>query len=253
MNKKVVIELADLSVGYKQELLQVPSLQFHEGEVISVIGKNGSGKSTLLRTVGGLIEPLAGQVSLAGTPIQKLSAKEVAQLLSFVFTHRPNSMLLVQELVALGRFPWLGVFGTKRDVDVEMIERAMARTHIAGWRKKRLGELSDGEQQRVMIAKALAQDGKAMLLDEPTAFLDVAHKIELISLLQTIAKEDGKCVIMTTHDLQLALDRSDRILVILDQHIHIGTPEEIIKQHVIERMLGSQHLAIDKAGRVRYK
>jgi len=214
MTKEVYIELANLAVGYEKELLRVPSLKLHAGELIAVLGKNGSGKSTLLKTMGGLVKPLEGQVLLGGSSISELSARQIARSIGHVFTKRPNSALLVEELVSLGRFPWLGFMGTRSERDMELVEEAMVQANIVAWKKRRLGELSDGEQQRVMIAKALAQDGQAMLLDEPTAFLDVANKVELLALLQAIAKEKGKCVIITTHDIQLALDRFDRLLVL---------------------------------------
>lgn len=248
-----IISLEQLSVGYQQELLKINELKFFPGQLTSVLGPNGIGKSTFLRTVGGLLAPLAGKVTVHDQDINELSKRELARKLSFVFTRRPNNSLRVEEIVGLGRFPWLGLLGKMSAKDKDIVRNAMDATDVSRFGHKELGQLSDGERQKVMIARALAQDGDVMLLDEPTAYLDAGNKSRIMRLLKSIAAEQGKCVVLTTHDVQLALAHSDRILIMHANGTWEGSPTELYGSNIISKAFGDDVIRIDNEGNVRYK
>ncbi|MBR1712048.1 MAG: ABC transporter ATP-binding protein [Alloprevotella sp.] len=181
------------------------------GDFVALIGRNGCGKSTLLRTIAALQKPLAGSLSLQGRAVQDYSPKELARTLAVVLTARPDTgYLTVREAVATGRTPYTGLTGRLSDTDNNIIDDALRQTATAIFASRPLTSLSDGERQRVMVAKALAQQTPLILLDEPMAFLDHPAKRELLTLLRTLAKERGKAVLLSTHDLELTAQYADR-------------------------------------------
>jgi iron complex transport system ATP-binding protein len=252
MSVDTKVELRKLSIGYDQPLMKFNEVNFVGGEMVGLIGRNGVGKSTLLRTIGGLIEPIAGDVFSGDKNLRSMSARERAQHFSFVFANRPHNSLRVEETVALGRFPWLGFLGKSNSMDKRIINDAMEKTGVERFRGKPLSQLSDGERQQVMVARALAQSSNVILLDEPTAFLDVANKSRLVKLLRELSDE-GKCVLFSTHDLQLALDNCNRVLVVGGPAPWIGTPEELIHSAILHQAFGKGVLQLDTDGNIRYK
>jgi iron complex transport system ATP-binding protein len=233
MNNGVVITLDALSVGYRagrrrppRVVLAAVSARAAAGEV----GPNGAGKSTLLHAVAGLLRPLAGTVRIDGADLAALPPAERARRLAVVLTERVEPGLLsVEDLVALGRHPHTGPTGALRDADrlaVAAAVEAAGAAHLAG---RRVAELSDGERQRVLVARALAQEPAALLLDEPTAFLDVSARVGLLGLLRRLAREDGLCVLASTHDLETALRLADRVWL-LDRAggLRAGPPEALV-------------------------
>ncbi|MBN1279388.1 MAG: ABC transporter ATP-binding protein [Chlorobiaceae bacterium] len=187
-------------------------LELGAGELICLLGPNGSGKSTLMRTLAGVQKPLGGSVLLKGSDVGRLHPKETAKLLSLVLTERVTTgNMSVYALVALGRYPYTGWMGKLAPEDEVIVRHAIETTGTSRFAHRHIGDLSDGERQKVMIARAIAQDTPIILLDEPTAHLDLPNRLEIIRLLKTLAMEQRKAVVLSTHELDLALQAADRI------------------------------------------
>jgi iron complex transport system ATP-binding protein len=207
----------DLTVGYgkgknRKIVHSGLSLDLRQGSLTCLLGPNGAGKSTLLRTLGGTQAPLSGTIELAGRPLAHYSRRELSKLIGLVLTERATTdALTVEELVGLGRHPHTGFFGRLDATDHAVVAEAMELTGIIAKRRSYIGELSDGERQKAMIAKALAQAAPVIILDEPTSFLDVTSRIEIMHLLRRVAIEQHKAVLLSTHDLEQALLLSDRL------------------------------------------
>ncbi len=216
-----MIEIKDITLGYGRKiLLENISAKFGKGELTALLGRNGSGKSTLIRTLAGLQKPYTvegrtkGEILIGGRDIRSLSREEAARTVSFVGTERilvPD--LKGRELVAMGRAPWTGWTGRPGAKDEEMTDRAIELVGMQDYAMTDIAEMSDGERQKIMIARALAQDTPVMLLDEPTAFLDVPGKHQTVSILRKAASEEGKCVIFSTHDVETAVRSADKVLL----------------------------------------
>jgi iron complex transport system ATP-binding protein len=206
------IEFASLSIGYKKSLAENLSLEIPEG-VTCLIGPNGSGKSTLLKTIAGLIKPLAGSVSIFGKNCSAINKKDLAKLVAFVPSRFPwEANISVFDFVALGRIPHTNSLGKLEKLDLERINFAMEQAEVADFAKRRVNNLSDGEKQRVSLARMLAQDTKILLLDEPTAFLDYPHRIKLFEFLKNLCTD--KTCLVSTHELDLAKKYAKNILQI---------------------------------------
>jgi iron complex transport system ATP-binding protein len=209
-----------LAIGYRGKVVgEELDGCIRSGELTCLIGSNGLGKSTLLRTLAAFQPPLAGQVEWhdGGTwrSLQAMSKAQLATLVSVVLTERPEVQhMTVAEVVGLGRMPYTGFFGTLTAADRQVVAEALALVGIAPYAPRMIDALSDGERQKVMIAKALAQQTPVVLLDEPTAFLDYPSKVEMMKLLRRLTAETGKAILLSTHDLPLALQLADRLLTI---------------------------------------
>lgn len=228
-------------------VLQNLDLTLHAGELVALLGPNGVGKSTLLRTLAGLQAPLQGEVHLEGQPITQYSPLEKAQRISLVLTESVvPANLRVSELVALGRFPHTGYLGKLRAEDHQKIEAAIEACRIGYLAKERLAEISDGQRQKAMIARALAQDGPIMLLDEPTAHLDLPNKGEIMHLLHALARDTGKAILVSTHDLHLALQMADRLwLADCTDPLEVGLPEDLMLQGKLARLFQHPQFQVD--------
>jgi iron complex transport system ATP-binding protein len=230
-----IIDLVNLEIGFRKgegggkSLAGPVSTTAYSGELIAVMGRNGSGKSTLLRTVAGLMNELQGEIHILGRKLAAYSRKELARIMGYVSTEVVRVPgLSVESLVALGRYPHTNWLGKLSSSDRAVIERAIELTSLQALRNRDLDELSDGERQRAMIARTLAQDTQIIMLDEPTAFLDLSHRYEIIDLLGNLALDHGKTVIYSTHDLQIALQQSDKIWLIHKQQMLEGAPEDLV-------------------------
>ena len=206
------------------------NLALQAGEMVCLIGPNGVGKSTLMRTIAGLQPPLAGDMMLAGTDLTRLRAAERAQRLSLVLTERIDvGMLSAYGLVALGRHPYTNWSGRLTEHDESVVRWALAAVDALALATRQVNELSDGERQKIMIARALAQEPDLMLLDEPTAFLDLPRRVEMMRLLRELAHTTGRAILLSTHDLDLALRSADRIwLMATDGTLQVGAPEDLV-------------------------
>lgn len=211
------VEIRGLGIGYGGKRLFAPfDLDIPQGSLNVVIGANGTGKSTLLQTVSGLLRPIEGKVEICGQDLSRLSPRKLSQLLSLVYTERGGGGgLTVRETVEMGRHPYTGILGRLGKEDRSIVERSLEEVGIAGKAERFLSEISDGERQKAMIARALAQETPVMMLDEPTNFLDVASRLEILGLIRKLVNEKGKTVLMSTHDTGSALERADNVITIL--------------------------------------
>ena len=206
------------------------------GTLTVLLGTNGAGKSTLLRTLAGLQPPLAGDIFWEGNSLASLTPEERAKRLSIVLTVRPETgNLTVREVVALGRLPHRqGLWGSRNAAaDAEAVERAMRLTTTSAWSERPVSRLSDGERQRVFIAKALAQETTLILLDEPTAFLDYPSRVQFFNLLKRLTNEMGKTVLLSSHDVELAAAHADRILLLSKESLCLAPTEAKERNHAI--------------------
>ena len=224
------------------------TLNLRPGCLTCLLGPNGAGKSTLLRTLGGTQAPLGGTIELAGRPLASYSRRELSKQIGLVLTERAaTDGLTVSELVALGRHPHTGFFGRLDATDHAAVDEAMRLTGIYDKRQSFIGELSDGERQKAMIAKALAQAAPVIILDEPTSFLDVTSRIEVMHLLRRVAIEQQKAILLSTHDLEQALLLSDRLWLLGKQSgLQEGNPVDLIASGAIDAMFGRENIYLDK-------
>lgn len=262
-----ILKICDLGIGYQSKrafnniLFDRINLTGNSGELIALVGKNGIGKSTLLRNIIGLQEPIHGSVLFYDKPVKSYHRSEFAKLVSFVSTEIVNiSNLKVFDLVALGRFPHTNWFGKLKPNDLMRSTRALEMVGMSSYAKKNINEISDGERQRVMIARTLAQDTKIIVLDEPTAFLDLPNKYEIVHLLNKLSKEEnlpdglsaeqagkaGKTIIFSTHDLNIAIQEADKIWLMLDDEIIEGAPEDLILNEILNKIFTNTNLSFDK-------
>ena len=226
-----------LTVGYRgHRVVEDISLSLPCGRLVCLLGPNGAGKSTLLRTLCGFQPPIEGTVTISGSDITTMSAAEVARLVSVVLTNRPlTPSLTAAEMVGMGRAPYTGFWGRLSDDDRRLVSEAMQTVGIAPLATRRMGQLSDGELQKVMIAKALAQHTPVIVLDEPTAFLDYPSKVAVMKTLARLAHDEGKTILMSTHDLELAAQLGDELMKIENKHIRKITADEVSR--IIGRLL----------------
>lgn len=227
------IQLKDLSIGYMLHNGKTKTIASHinasveSGMLTCLIGRNGTGKSTLLRTMTGFIPPLEGQVILEGRDLSILSATERVRIISIVLTERPETdNITVNELVGMGRLPYTNFWGTLQEEDRQIVDDAMQMIGIYELRNRKIGTLSDGEKQKAMIGKAIAQQTPVIILDEPTAFLDYPSKQETMLLLHQLAQELNKTIFLSTHDLNIAYQVADKIWCMgNDDGLRIGDEE----------------------------
>jgi iron complex transport system ATP-binding protein len=236
-----------LSIGYihrgqKVEVQKDLKLSINQGELICLIGPNGTGKSTLLKTLSGLLKPLRGHTIIDKTDITKIAVSERAQLISLVLTDRIDiENATVHSVVAMGRMPYSNWWGKPSDEDEQMIKNAVQMVHLEHKMYTLLSELSDGEKQRVMIAKAFVQDTPLIFLDEPTAHLDLPNRVEILLLLHRMAHENGKAILMSTHELDMALQAADSIWLMTKDGVQTGVPEDLVLNGVFSDAFLSQH------------
>lgn len=242
------MQALDLVIGHAGKPLSVPfGLQLPGESLTAVLGINGIGKSTLLRTLAGLHKPLAGHVLCDGEDVLAMSAERRARSIAVVLTGRPHAGLLdVQTLVGLGRHPWTGRWARASAADRAAVDHALQLADAAYLRHRQVDTCSDGEMQKVLIARALAQDTPVLLLDEPTAFLDLPNRAGVVRMLRRIAHGQGKAVLFSTHDLQLALDLCDRLLLLrAGQAPWFGAPAEALAAGELARAFSSSGITFD--------
>jgi iron complex transport system ATP-binding protein len=217
-----MIQIQDLTLAYgKRTLLSGATTSVAHGTLTALIGRNGAGKSTLLRAVAGLTQPQSGKIYLNGLDTHRASTSQLARTVAMVTTERVRvSNLRCRDVVALGRAPFTNWIGRARPEDSEIIDAALQRVGMADFARRTMDTMSDGECQRIMLARALAQDTPIILLDEPTSFLDVPNRRRLTALLASLAHDEGKCIIFSTHELELAFAEADTVMLLDPPSLH---------------------------------
>jgi len=235
-----MIRLDNISIGYSDRLLLTDvSASFDRGRLTALIGRNGTGKSTLLRAVAGLERLRGGSIGIDGRRLERLAGGEAARLVAFVATDKVRiANLKCEDLVALGRAPYTNWIGRLQHIDRRIVAESLEMVGMTGFAEKSMDTLSDGECQRVMIARALAQQTPVILLDEPTAFLDMPNRYDLCSLLRTLAHDGGRTILFSTHELDIATTMCDDIALIdTPRLVHLPV-EQMIGSGAIDRLFG---------------
>lgn len=248
----IILQTKNLSIGYtsKKEVLTIASdinISLLKGKLITLIGGNGIGKSTLLKTITAIQIPIFGEVILNNKDIFSIENLVLAQQQSLVLTDKlPSSNLTVWELIALGRQPYTNWIGNLSDEDYSKINIAIQLTNIEHLSEKKHFEISDGQLQKVLIARALAQDTDLIILDEPTTHLDLFHKVSVFKLLQKLAHETNKCILFSTHDIDLAIQLSDEMIVMTKEKTIQDQPCNLIEKGVFDTLFKDEHIVFDK-------
>ena len=251
MESKIILQASKISIGYtskkvKNIIASNIDLSLEKGKLIALIGANGIGKSTLLRTITGIQKPISGTVVLNGKNIHELNALTLAQNLSVVLTEKlPPSNLTVWELIALGRQPYTNWIGKLTDNDIEKINEAIQLTQIGHLTSKKHYEISDGQLQIVLIARALAQDTPLIILDEPTTHLDLLHKVTLLKLLKKLTQETGKSILFSTHDIDMAIQLSDEMIIMTPENVVQNQPCNLILKGSFNTLFQDEHIVFD--------
>ena len=251
MGNKIILQATKISIGYtskkaKNIIASNIDLSLEKGKLIALIGANGIGKSTLLRTITGIQKTISGTVLLNEKDIHKLDAVTLAQNLSFVLTEKlPPSNLTVWELIALGRQPYTNWIGKLTDYDIAKVNESIELTQISHFTSKRHYEISDGQLQIVLIARALAQDTPLIILDEPTTHLDLLHKVVLFKLLKKLTQETGKCILFSTHDIDMAIQLSDEMIIMTPENVIQDQPCNLILKGSFNDLFQDEHIVFD--------
>lgn len=222
-----MVELDDVTLGYKGrgELIAHACARFEASQLTALVGRNGTGKSTLLRAMAGLNDAYGGRIMVDGKPLGELSPRERARLIAFVNTRRVSvAKMTCSAVVATGRAPYTDWMGRLSAADSRIVDDSLAMVGMDDFANREIDTLSDGECQRVMIARALAQSTPVVLLDEPTSFLDIPNRIELCELLCSLTRDHGKCIVFSTHELELALSFADRVALVAECSLTVDAP-----------------------------
>ncbi len=248
-----MLKLKNITVGYQaQPLIQEINTCFEAGKLTALLGRNGSGKSTLLRVLSGIDAPMQGEVLVNGRPLGSMTADEVARTVAIVSTERirvPN--LKCHDVVALGRAPYTNWIGRMQEEDRKKVMESLSLVGMEAYAERTLDTLSDGESQRILIARALAQETPLLLLDEPTSFLDMPNRYELTALLRDLSHHTKRCILFSTHELDIALSLSDSVALIDTPTLHHLPTREMAQSGHIERLFSNSTVGFDASnGRI---
>lgn len=236
MEQNYEFKLDKLTVGYDgRPLIRDITLSLERGKILTLIGPNGAGKSTILKSIARQLQVLGGKVYFGEKDMVSCSREELAKTMAVLLTDRLHTELMTcRDVVALGRYPYTGRFGLLSGEDESRVEKAMELVHVQDLAERDFGRISDGQRQRVLLARAICQEPELLIMDEPTSFLDIKYKLEFLSILLQLQKERNLTVIMSLHELELASRVSDRVLCIKGAHAdRYGTPEEIFRKEYI--------------------
>lgn len=239
-----------LDIGYESRVVQSDlTLRATEGEMICLLGRNGCGKSTLLRTIAGLQPALKGKIIIDGEDVSQLTQQQRAERMALVLTERLSvEHTTVSEVVAMGRYPYTSFLGTLRYDDKRAIDNALQQVEVSHLADRYFNSLSDGEKQRVLIAKAIAQQTGIILLDEPTAHLDLPNRIRTMLLLRQLAEQQHKTIIISTHELDLALQLTHKVWLMATDRVYVGTAEELIREDAFAHTFDDPHFRFVNRG-----
>ena len=249
---QIVLKTEELSIGYQSKkatsiIASNINIQLQQGELVGLVGANGIGKSTLLRTLTKVQNPISGHISIEGKELIQYNSIDLAKVLSLVLTEQIASKnLTVSELVALGRQPYTNWVGNLSETDRDIIKNALKLTNIEDLKSKRCFELSDGQLQKVMISRALAQDTALIILDEPTTHLDMYHKAYVLKLLQKLVKDTKKTILFSSHEIDLAIQLCDKMIVMTKDSVTMDTPKNLIQQGVFNTLFPKDLIVFDQ-------
>lgn len=259
-NQNIILNTKDLSIGYinRKDRITIASninIELNSGELVGLIGANGIGKSTLLRTLTKIQPKLNGEIEINGKPLDKYSNIELAKVLSLVLTDTVTSKnLSVFELIGLGRQPYTNWVGSLTKTDLEVINNALQQTNLVEIKNKKCFELSDGQLQKVMIARALAQNTNLIILDEPTTHLDIYHKAYILKLLQKLAKENNKTILFSSHEIDLSIQLCDKLIIMTENNVISDEPCNLINKGVFKELFPEDLIIFDdQTGSFRVK
>ena len=251
----MTLELRDLHIGYAEDaarhiVAEALEASLASGTLACLVGANGVGKSTLMRTLTGFQAALSGEVRLDGRALGAYAPRELSERVGVVLTERESVPdLTVEEVVAIGRMPYTNFWGTLRVADRKAVDEAIALVGIGHLRHKKIGCVSDGERQKTMIAKALAQQTGIILLDEPTAFLDYGSKVSVMRLLRQLAHEQGKAILLSTHDLEIAFQTADEVWILQRDGLLTGSLDELEQRGAVSAFLAQSGLRYEAENR----
>ena len=259
-NQNIILNIKNLSIGYnnRKDRITIASninIELNSGELVGLIGANGIGKSTLLRTLTKVQPKLSGEIEINGKPLDNYSNIELAKVLSLVLTDAIASKnLSVFELVALGRQPYTNWVGSLTNIDLEIVNNALQQTNLIEIKDKKCFELSDGQLQKVMIARALAQDTNLIILDEPTTHLDIYHKAYILKFLQKLAKENNKTILFSSHEIDLSIQLCDKLVIMTEKDVISEQPSNLITNGVFNELFPKDLITFDdQTGSFRVK
>lgn len=242
---------AKMSVGYqKQPLLEDIEICLEKGEILTLIGPNGAGKSTILKSIAGQLDLIGGTVYIDGRDMSGMSGAEISRKMAIVLTDKLGAELMTcEDVVATGRYPYTGRFGILSQADYKAVEEAMELVCVTEIKDRDFTRISDGQRQRVMLARAVCQEPEVVILDEPTSYLDVKYKLEFLSVLQEMKRKKGLTVIMSLHELELAAKISDKVMSVNGEYVdRFGTPEEIFRPGYIAKLFDLSIGSFEEAG-----
>jgi len=244
MSEKTGIETFELNIGYKSDLVKNIAIKIEQGTIVSLIGPNGSGKSTLLKTLTGELKKRGGVVYLNGRDRQEMSESEVAKEMSMVMATGVKAELMTcREVVEIGRYPYTGRLGILSDLDREKVKEAMEWTDIYELKDKLFQNISDGQRQRVMLARAICQEPEILILDEPTSYLDIRHKIDILQKIKSFAVQKNVAVLMSLHELEIAKNISDKVIALGDGEVlKVGHPDDVIQEEFIRKLYNLENI-----------
>ena len=228
-----------MSVGYQgKPLIENIDIELERGEILTLIGPNGAGKSTVLKSIASQLSLIAGTVYINEQSLREISGAALSQKMAVVLTEKLRSeMMTCEDVVSIGRYPYTGVMGRLSDHDREVMERAMQMAHIEDLKDRYFNQISDGQKQRVLLARAICQEPKVLVMDEPTSYLDIRHKLELLQILLKLLKEQGVAAIVSLHEIELAKRIADTVICIKDGRAEQGrSPEEVFTEDSICRL-----------------
>ena len=234
-----MLKTNNLSVGYNNKVvISNINVEVKNGEILCLLGSNGAGKTTLLRSLSKLISPIKGEIYLNGVNINCISRKALSKKMALVLTNRLlGDLMTVQDIVNIGRYPYTGFFGSLSKKDLIMVDEALESVDALHLKKRYFDELSDGEKQKVLVARALVQEPEIIILDEPTTHLDIKHRLELINILKKLSKEKSISVILSLHEIDIALKSCDKVALIKNNKvIAYGQPEDVVDEDIINSL-----------------
>lgn len=244
-----MLEVKNLKAGYgRTEIVKGVSFTVNDGEILTFIGQNGSGKSTLLKTISGHLDPHGGEMLIDGVPLSSVSRNEHAKLVSAMLTDRPKTdMMTCREVVESGRYPYTGTFGILSEDDKRSVSEAMDLTDTSSLARRSFSAISDGQKQRVMLARAVCREPRVMLFDEPTSFLDIHYKLTFLEMIDRLRREKKLSVVMSLHETDLAARISDSVLMLKNGECGgIGKPEELLDRETLIKYFDVSRELYDK-------